>query len=116
MKDDEIYVGDIVRVRQWADMAKEYGIKVDSDTGRKYRSIPIKNKRTCFSEEMEEYCGLTFTVREKYRADAHGYGYRFTESSPFGGWYFVCSEMLEPVSSDEDFEAATDEEIKLLFC
>ena len=63
---------------------------------------------------MEEYCGLTFTVREKYRADAHGYGYRFTESSPFGGWYFVCSEMLEPVSSDEDFEAATDEEIKLL--
>ena len=41
MKDDEIYVGDIVRVRQWADMAKEFGIKVDSDTGRKYRSIVV---------------------------------------------------------------------------
>lgn len=115
MNDDKIYVGDIVRVRQWADMAKEYGIKVDSDTGRKYRSIPIKNKRTCFSEDMEEYCGLTFTVREKYRADAHGYGYRFTESSPFGGWYFACAEMLETVDSDEEFDVASDKDIRLLF-
>lgn len=115
MLDKDIHVGDVVRVRQWNDMAKEYGIEVDNRTCRKYHSIPIKKKRTCFSEDMEEFCGLTFTVRERYRTDAHGYGYRFTESSSFGGWYFVCSEMLEPVGSNEDFEVASDEDIRLLF-
>lgn len=115
MRDDEIYVGDIVRVRQWVDMAKEFGIRVDSSTaGRKYRRIPIHNKNTCFSEEMREYCGFSFTVKTKHKAKNHGFWYKFKENSGISG-YFVCSEMLEPVDSDEDFEVASDEDIRLLF-
>lgn len=113
--DKDIHVGDVVRVRQWNDMAKEYGIKVDNSTGRKYCSIPIKSKHTCFSEDMEEFCGLTFTVRERYRTEAHGYGFRFVGNSQFGRWYFACAEMLEAVDNDEEFDVASDKDIRLLF-
>lgn len=57
MLDKDIHVGDVVRVRQWNDMAKEYGIEIDNSTGRKYCSIPIRSKHTCFQKIWKNFAG-----------------------------------------------------------
>ena len=61
MKDDDIHVGDIVRVRQWDDMANEYYIAANDILGG---DIIIEQKITRFSTQMKKYCGGIFTVAE----------------------------------------------------
>lgn len=107
MKDDEIHVGDVLRVRQWDDMVREFGIYADG-------YIRIANKSTNFSPSMRRYCGQIFTVDQQYKSGIHGFSYKCKEKSGIQN-FFVCSEMLEPVDSDKDFEVASDKDIRLLF-
>ena len=45
-------VGDKVTIRQWDDMAEEFGVDYDGD-------IKCKN---IFIPDMRKYCGKTFTI------------------------------------------------------
>lgn len=98
MKDEEIKIGDLVRVRQWNDMANEFEIDDDGD-------IYIPQKDTYFIEQMKNLCGKVLTVSNVY--GLHGeIVYEFTENI---SWY-LCSEMLEPYT-DEELVPATDDEL-----
>ncbi len=49
-------VGDKVTIRQWDDMAVEFGLNVFGD---------IKVPKACFTEPMRKYCGKTLTIVRK---------------------------------------------------
>lgn len=74
-------VGDKVRVRQWADMEKEFGLDYNGDI----------NKRPYFTKAMKEYCGQILTI-DGFTSN----GYYTVEEC---GWKF-CDEMFEPVSKE----------------
>ena len=46
-------VGDKVTIRQWDDMAVEFGLNVFGD---------IKVPKACFTEPMRKYCGQTLPI------------------------------------------------------
>lgn len=108
MRDEEIREGDVVRVRQWNDMANEFGVYNDGN-------IYIDSKRTCFLAGYKDLCGEIGTVASKWYYDLeHRYIYSFKEERLFSTpSRFMCSEMLEPVY-EENWELADDDEIKAL--
>lgn len=76
-------VGDKVRVRQWDDMAKEFG--------NKDGNIPING--CLFVKEMKQYCGRTYEVY-----DTGLYYYILATENEVLEWCFTDS-MLEDVNS-----------------
>ena len=48
-------VGDKVRVREWDDMAKEFGVYGDG--------FFVVLSNGCFFRQMRKYCGKTMTIR-----------------------------------------------------
>lgn len=104
MKNEDIHVGDILQVRQWEDMAREFGTD-------EYGTI-----QTCygFHKAAMSLCGKQFRVNgisdgepgRLYRGVFDGESVLQT--------HFFSAEELEPLS-DEDWEVADDEQIKLLF-
>lgn len=69
----EIKVGDKVRIREWDDMAKEFGVYEDGDIKTKYY----------FTKEMKKYCGKFVEVK-RVHGDSFtikGDDYFFTEEA-----------------------------------
>lgn len=56
MKDNEIHIGDVLRIREWDDMAAEFGVEWRLE----YQVI---NCRFAFTDDMKPLCGKKFTVR-----------------------------------------------------
>lgn len=104
MRDSEIKIGDVVKIRQWDDMVSEFGINT-------LGNIPIPQKITDFTSNMKRYCGEVFTVKSMYRWVGYEIGYRLEGRSGINR-YFVTSEMLEHY--DKPFDVASDDEIALL--
>lgn len=75
-------VGDKVRVRQWDDMAKEFGVNNGN--------IPING--CLFVKEMKQYCGRTYEVYDK------SLYYILATENEVLEWCFTDS-MLEDVNS-----------------
>ena len=75
-----IKAGNIVKVRQWDDMAKEYGVSLDG-------AIDCFKK---FTGNMREYCGETIRINENMEKKFNEYGYFYYEGSMFS------TDMLEP--------------------
>ena len=112
VKDDDIHVGDIVRVRQWDDMENEYYNVANDILGG---DIIIEQKITCFSTQMKKYCGGIFTVAEIYKSSRDRVGYKFFDNENTGiNRWFICAEMLEPFEEDIELEVADDNDIELL--
>ena len=120
MRDEDIHIGDMVRVRQWDDLANEYGENCHFVEGlfeSSYRSydIPIHAKRTRFSTYMKKFCGNVFTVSKTYLSGGVFTGYRFWDDNLTGiNQWFICAEMLEPFEEDDKWEVASDNDIVLL--
>lgn len=98
MRDEDIHIGDMVRVRQWEDMEEEFGLNEDGDIDLLFP----------FQYAIKKFCGLQFTVEEHYDG-----AYKGTLCGVPGHWHFT-HEVLEPIIEDE-LCVADDEEIKLLF-
>lgn len=93
----DIHIGDTVRIREWGDMASEFGYdRNDTDT--------IKC-RFLFVEEMKDLCGKEFVVTgiNGDRVCLDGYTL----------WWNISADMLEPASSIE-IEPFTDDELESL--
>lgn len=112
MRDEDIRIGDVVRVRRWSDMKAEYG------GGTSGYSIYTRNENGdvtgCFGTWMCFLCGKLFTVDSVCRNNNACNAYRFKEDDSGVNVYFLTAEMLEPVIEDE-LEVADDNEIKALF-
>lgn len=97
MKLADIHIGDTVRIREWEDMASEFGYN-------RYGTIRCQ---FFFIREMKILCGKEYVVTgisgNKVRLD-------FTDT-----WrrYNISADMLEPASSIE-IEPFTDNELESL--
>ena len=89
MREEEIRVGDRLRIRDWDDMADEFGI----------RNGEIQCDAT-FTQGMKRLCGMPFTVKniqdtyrpfKKYRSEEDG----------FAGW-IITAHMLEPIGKEDE--------------
>lgn len=111
MRDSDIHVGDVLKVKMWEDMSHEYVI---DECG----NVVIPNEYR-FTTAMKHLCGKALTVKEK-RVTAKGCMryYSIENVEEFDGEcaWVITAGMLEPFEDDTDeFDVATDEEIKLLF-
>lgn len=114
MRDEDIHIGDVLRIRQWNDMANEFGINA-------FGSI---NCRCVFITEMIHMCGKKFTVSKIYE----DYGetmYNSAEGVEYDldgiildkdDTWGISADMLEPYIEEKEWEVADDKEMKLLFC
>lgn len=78
-------VGDKVRVRQWDDMAKEFGECLSA----------IDTPFCLFVSSMKVYCGLVYEIAEVY---GRCYELKSNEKPDIKKWYFT-DDMLESVAS-----------------
>lgn len=86
----EIKIGDIVKIRTWESMEKEYGLDEDGD-------IPV-NPDTAFVGEMKPLCGLTAeVVNIIYDEDEKVIQLRFPEKeeSEYDTRWWFTEEMFE---------------------
>lgn len=118
MRDEEIHVGDVLRVREWNDMANEFTTDPDGDIWIPFDDFD-DSSGIWFIRSMEYLCGKTFTVESITDMPSY-YMYCSEEKIEFknGFCYVITSEMLESLNepiNEPDFEVATDDEIKALF-
>lgn len=74
-------IGDQVTIRQWDDMAAEFGL---NEVG----SIAVPES---FTREMERYCGKTLTITNVSRHSKPSFDTYFLE----GSTYYFSSSMFE---------------------
>lgn len=111
MRDEEIHIGDVLRIRQWDDMVDEFGIDTDGDI-RFYIWTGIDSIPVFFYSTLKYLCGQTFTI-DKIKSISDGYFYYSKENIEHAGRWIITADMLEPFEEDE-LETATDEDIKAL--
>lgn len=110
MRDEEIKIGDRLRVRQWEDMAAEYGLTrsgfIKAEIEREDENGILLKSNETFTDEMRALCGHTFTVSEinRYNSFINDYD---AEEPEFDDWV-IEAWMLEPdvgsVDSDEELK------------
>lgn len=73
-------VGDKVTIRQWDDMASEFGLNRFGD---------IKVPKACFTEPMRKYCGKTLTIVRKNHYLSPDFDFYY-----FGGSTMVFTSLM----------------------
>lgn len=104
MRDEEVHICDTLRVRDWDDLVREYGVDEQGELNRNHFFLP----------PPKEICGMQFTVTELER-DHMGkvYAYKgLIEGITFPFW--MKASALEPLI-DEEWDVATDDDVKELF-
>lgn len=93
MRLENIHIGDTVRIRQWDDMAAEFGLDKDGDIHSPWG----------FLHDMVGLCGRTFEVTELHPL---GDGYTQVITAPRTDWAILTTEVFEPVAevSPEQFD------------
>lgn len=91
-------IGDKVRVRQWDDMAKEFGECLGA----------IDTPFCLFASSMKVYCGLVYEIDEVY---GHCYELKSNEKPDVKKWYFT-DDMLESIASPSLKTPKTQKESK----
>lgn len=104
MQEKDIHIGDVLLVRQWDDMVREFGTDANG----------YINTRFGFRPDTKDLCGKQFRVMAILDG-VWGKLYEgiILDASKTEDEYFAPDE-LEPLS-DEEWDVADDEEIKLLF-
>lgn len=93
MRDKDIHIGDVLRIRQWDDMAREFGTFLCQGFEA------IHTRGWTFIDRMFPLCGKTFTVRRAMSTVAT-LCYRSEENAE--GGYMITAEMLEPAYIHEE--------------
>ena len=97
MKLVDIHIGDTVRIREWEDMASEFG----------YNRYGAINCQFQFIKDMEHLCGKEFVVT------GIDDGKVYSDDSDIWRGFSISADMLEPASSIE-IEPFTDDELESL--
>lgn len=95
------YVGQVVRVRKWDDMATDSGVRV------LVRGLYHENSYWIFTEEMEELCESEVVIRDVFSDDTF-----FVEGHQYG----FCTWMAQPIEGDYKTQNCGLEWLMELFC
>ena len=86
-----IKAGNTVKVRQWDDMAKEFGVShVRGGSDSPFHFIQIINCSKKFTEDMIKFCGKTIKIDKDMEKDFNTWKSFFYED------YVISTDMLEP--------------------
>ena len=88
--------GNIVKVRQWDDMKREFGISYERGQCFYHACRVMINCSKKFTEDMEKYCGKTIKINKNMAKDFNEYGYFYYEG------YMFSTDMLEPYEEELD--------------
>ena len=111
MRDSDIEVGDVLRIRQWDDMASEYTAVGNDIYIYNYNHSRIIDT---FVSSMCSLCGTVFTVLRK--EEHYNGSMRYESVEGFHNKWAITAEMLEPLEDTiDELNIATDEDIQLLF-
>ena len=80
----------IVKIREWDDMKKEYGISYERGNSCFDPGILVINCREKFTEEMRKYCGETIKINENMERSFNNYGVFIYRG------HAISTDMLEP--------------------
>ena len=86
----------IVKIRQWDDMKREYGISYERGNSCFDPGILIINCREKFTEEMKKYCGKTIKINENMERSFNKYGVFIYKG------HAISTDMLEPYEEELD--------------
>ena len=87
-------IGDCVRVRQFEDMAAQYGVDCDGDI-----SIP-NSGGNYFYHDMKHYCGLDFTISKFAEPLVFGHGFADKD----GYEECITPHMLEKAEPEKPYD------------
>lgn len=96
MRDSEIMIGKTYRVREWDDMADEFGIRdgeIQCDAS--------------FIKSMKPLCGMIFTVKSMRDSNFGCYRIYEPEEPGFESW-IITAHMLEPIEEEVVPEPSED--------
>jgi hypothetical protein len=104
MRDEEIEIGDKLRIREWYDMKNEFG---EDGLGR------IRT-RARFLPKMRELCGSPFTVADKrdYHTDLLVYASSEDCETINHTTFLITSDMLERVTNSDELDSPEDFDAK----
>ena len=88
--------GNIVKVRQWDDMANKYGISYERGQCFYDACKVVIDCSKKFTEDMEKYCGKTIKINKDMEKDFNEYGFFYYED------YIISTDMLEPYEEELD--------------
>ena len=91
-----IKAGNTVKVRQWEDMKKEYGISYERGQCFYDACKVVINCYKKFTEEMKKYCGKTIEINKNMEKKFNECGYFYYED------YVISTDMLEPYIVHEE--------------
>lgn len=98
---DDFHVGDIVRVRQWDDMAEEFGVRGHNND--------VVNVPYAFTDLMKGYCGREFEIAdigEQEKQTKRGVLYVYCDVELAGvREYHWNTLMIEPAPPAIQFDA-----------
>ena len=80
----------IVKIRQWDDMKKEYGISYERGNSCFDPGILVINCREKYTEDMRKYCGETIKINENMERSFNKYGVFIYKG------HAISTDMLEP--------------------
>ena len=80
----------IVKIRQWDDMKKEYGISYERGNSCFDPGILVINCREKYTEDMRKYCGETIKINENMERSFNKYGVFIYRG------HAISTDMLEP--------------------
>ena len=86
----------IVKIREWDDMKKEYGISYERGNSCFDPGILVINCREKFTEEMRKYCGETIKINENMERSFNNYGVFIYRG------HAISTDMLEPYEEELD--------------
>ncbi len=96
-------VGEIVRIRQWDDMAQEFGI-----SGYEFDALePTIPCKGTFTPEMQQFCGKEYKVARLKDMMFGGYSRVFFTDDSTRSFVF-SQDMLEPVENDEEIDSGNE--------
>lgn len=109
MRDEDIKVGDVLRIRDWDDMVAEFGTEPFCDLLTGIMTTRIKTPAFRFCKNMKYMCGSIFTIREIISINKDRALYHSSEEiervyatqNDISVWT-ITAEMLEPYPNDED--------------
>lgn len=103
MKEQDIKVGDRLRIRQWGDMEHEFGLDSDGN-------ISCDASFTGTMRDDFHLCGQPFTVTSMSKSEQ---GFMKYESQE-GCFFIITADMLEPIEEPVEITPFTDDEMRLL--
>ena len=88
--------GNIVKIRQWDDMKREFGVSYERGNTCFDPGILVINCREKFTEDMRKYCGETIKINKNMERYFNEYGVFIYKG------HAISTDMLEPYEEELD--------------